>query len=532
MQGTAYETLNKAWKATSRVLLGQELGELREYEKWMAEYAASPRIEKSCLAGKEVSLSANDYCKGARYLDLDEVDFGRKIKPLTINEVKDIDSIVEAIQEQVAYTGNIILENSKFVEKSSNITASNYIYKSVIITDSKYLAFCDMVKESEYEFGCLGFGESSHIVKCVEGFKSKRCFESHVIFSSSDCYYSSAIRNCSEVLFSFGVQNKSHVIGNLELPRDKYQKLKSKIISEIADALKKEKKVFSLFEILERAEKKQPSVEQISIKDKEEKFDKNSINKAFSSTTKLILGKEMPEIDEYAPFLKKHVWQDDIFTSKLSRRKTIAACYFVKLFGNYRIKARILPEDEILIMGTRKIDQDQVDRIKFDADVLSDILKKIAFTCFNTRQGNNPNVMDCSMLFDSESCYKGSTYVYSRRCAYDFWTKACDHVFGSTACWQSNFCIKCYYSNKLTRGFEVDSCDTCSDIYFSHNCENVHDSIFCFNMKNLRHAIGNSAFSPVQYKELKNSLVMQIIDELEKNKNLKWDVYNIGCMGK
>jgi predicted transport protein len=51
-------------------------------------------------------------------------------------------------------------------------------------------------------------------------------------------------------------------------------------------------------------------------------------------------------------------------------------------------------------------------------------------------------------------------------------------------------------------------------------------------MKNLRHAIGNSAFSPVQYKELKNSLVMQIIDELEKNKNLKWDVYNIGCMGK
>jgi len=74
---------------------------------------------------------------------------------------------------------------------------------------------------------------------------------------------------------------------------------------------------------------------------------------------------------------------------------------------------------------------------------------------------------------------------------------------------------------------EVDSCDNCTDLYYGHNCENVHDSMFCFNVKNLRNAIGNAPLPQNQYLKIKQMLKQQLIDELEEKKDLKWDIYNL-----
>ena len=76
---------------------------------------------------------------------------------------------------------------------------------------------------------------------------------------------------------------------------------------------------------------------------------------------------------------------------------------------------------------------------------------------------------------------------------------------------------------------EVDSCESCSDLYYSHNCENVHDSMFCFNSKNIRNAIGNVALTTPDYMRIKKMIVQQLADELETKKDLKWDIYNVGC---
>jgi len=57
----------------------------------------------------------------------------------------------------------------------------------------------------------------------------------------------------------------------------------------------------------------------------------------------------------------------------------------------------------------------------------------------------------------------------------------------------------------------------------------VHDSLFCFNVKNLRNAIGNAPLQPQKYAQIKKAVLEQLAEELEKKKNLKWDIYNIGC---
>jgi hypothetical protein len=118
-----------------------------------------------------------------------------------------------------------------------------------------------------------------------------------------------------------------------------------------------------------------------------------------------------------------------------------------------------------------------------DAGKLSTLLHPIAYLSLHSSAGTNRNMLDCAIITNSMDCYNGTAYVFSKKCGYSFWPRHSEYAFGSCATWNSAFCINTYYSKGLTRAFEADSCENSSDIYFSHNCENVHDSMFCFNAK-------------------------------------------------
>ena len=53
MPTEAYDEVNKAWKSTTRVLFGEELGELKDYAPYL----------KEALIGKQVASVYKDYFK-------------------------------------------------------------------------------------------------------------------------------------------------------------------------------------------------------------------------------------------------------------------------------------------------------------------------------------------------------------------------------------------------------------------------------------------------------------------------------------
>jgi hypothetical protein len=163
-------------------------------------------------------------------------------------------------------------------------------------------------------------------------------------------------------------------------------------------------------------------------------------------------------------------------------------------------------------------------------DSIRKALWKIAFVSSEATVGENRNIIGSPMVNQSLNCYKGPCFSYDEYAAYSWWPRNSKYVFGCDLAFSSQFCINTYYSLNLSRAFEVDGCNNSSDIYFSHNCENVHESMFCFNEKNLRQAIGNAVYPPEKYKTVKATLLGQITEELEKKKELKWDIYNIGCV--
>ena len=138
-------------------------------------------------------------------------------------------------------------------------------------------------------------------------------------------------------------------------------------------------------------------------------------------------------------------------------------------------------------------------------------------------------MVECPCIQYAQNGFRSSRVYFSKYTAYCFWPRDSDHVFGCDSIRNSSFCMNCYNSYKLTRCFEADTSQNCTGCYFIHNCENVHDSMFCFNAKNLHYAIGNVEVGREEFMRMKGKVQSQVVQGLEKDKKLPWDIYTLGA---
>ncbi len=527
MPSETYNLLNRAWKSTSRIVFGQEIGELTDYSEWLADMADPVFTAKSSISGKEVTFASDQYPKGSKRMGFEEVDFSKRAEPLGMNEIKDIDSLVDAVSERICYTGNMVLGNSKFVEKSSNVSDSYYVYGSSEIGDSKYIAFSSMARLCEYSFGCAAPGESTHTIRCNDTYRSRRCFEFWMSANCTDCYYVFNLNNCSDCFFSFNLRSARHAIGNVKLERLKYLEIKKRLLEQMVGELKDKKKLPSLLDIVKKSdyepeEAKAAVAGHLSASDGE-KTSLTPIDEAFSRASRVLFGTELPGLETYSKWLTKRIQQGEPRKSVLSGRGL-----FVGNYANYLAvpKERTVTEEDALKLVERSKSQEGIERILLEN--AHEFVGKIAYIALDFHDGTNRNVIDCMSYAYSSDAYRCAPCVQIKYSAYNFWPRSSEHIFGNGVLFDSSFCIHCYQSIKLSRCFEVDSSRDCSDCYFCHNCENVRDSMFCFNVKNLKYAVGNVEVGKEEFARLKKLVLEKIVAELAAKKDLKLDIYNIG----
>ncbi len=228
------------------LILGGEVGELEEFRGYLSSnLGLSLAKRESAISGKEISTSL-EVCKTARFISLDEAgDYSRITSGIRLepDRIKDIDSIVEALKEKFYYAGNIKLGKFSDVEQSDHCIDSSTIYNGEMVYEgSKNVAFAKMVRKYEYGFGVFSSGESRFVIKGFGTWKDARCFEIFRTFVSSDCYFTGHMEGCQNCMFSFNQRNRNFLIGNLEMPKDKYMELKAKLLGEIRDELRRKKK--------------------------------------------------------------------------------------------------------------------------------------------------------------------------------------------------------------------------------------------------------------------------------------------------
>jgi len=521
---SVYDSLNKAWKSTCRVVLGSELGELEEYTGWLREYMMESARETSHLSGKEVALAGADYCKTAKFVSMDEAR-EKKIGPLSINDIKDIDSIISAVSEQWEYCGNKALGNSAFVESSDAIADSTYVSDSTTIQESSYVHASSIITTNSRQiFGSLRSDNGEFAIRCVRCSDFRRCFETRLSISCSDLYFCATCMNSHDLLFSFNQRNQSYRIGNLQLPKEKYCTLKKKILEEVNEELIENKRFPSIFELVPNEKSALPKMPSTPAGKREQGME--TVERAFRSTCRIIFNKEPGKLVQYERWLSKHAGSLRKFTSPFGHEtySLPGKCY--PIYSLVPDK-RMVSDEETLLLGDLSLKEEEITSLE---RILKN-LSKIGYFTDEMFEGTCRNAIETLGAVNSSNLFRTSAYK-SEYAAFNPYLVTSKYVFGGGRLSNSQFCINCYDSDHLNRCFELDFCSNCSDAYFSHNCEGLSNAMFCFNTKNKRHAVGNAALEPAKYRRVKGALLEQIAAEIEEKKELELDIFNVGCSRK
>ena len=522
-----YKELNAHWKTTSKVILGEEIGELSDFEEWLSGKIPPVVSAKSANSGKDVSFVLPHKPEKANAISLDEIDFNKKFEALDINEIKDIDSILEAVQERIYYCGNMILGNSTYIEKSTDVIESHYCYDSAQVSYSKHISHCYNFEYSDSVFGSVNFGYCKYCVSVSAATYATRCFEVSNTVTCSDSLYSNGLFGCSNCIFSFNQRNANYRIGNLQLTPQKYADLKKKLVSEIAELLKKDKQLPDLFSFFSGRGVEPSSLDDVRkryVPGKGELKDQRIIEKAFKETTGVVLGRQLTDIERYGPWLKENTRTTRSVKSALSGDTVIIPDHG-HIFS-YPAN-RIVSQEEAVLVGTSlHLEPEEVESLKLSN--AGDFISKIGFFTYIENIGKCANNIKSEITIDSVNFLDSITIIQSRNGAFNHYVLQAEHIFGCNSVRKSSFLINCYLSASLSRCFEVDSSSECSDCYFCHNCENVRDSMFSFNLKSKRNSIGNEELPKEKYLSIKEKILEEISGRIEKDGKLNFGILNLG----
>lgn len=521
--GAAYTELNRQWSQTARVIFGEDVGGLEGFGPWLREIR-EPVSERKTRGGKSVVVPLDDYAPSAGFVSLSEVEFGKKFEPLSINEVKDIDGILEAVKERLHYCGDIVLGNSSWVEKGADVSDSHGVFDAGVVSNSKNVAYSALVIRSENIFGCNLVGDSNYCVCCRNNRGNTRCFEVWRSTYSSDSMYCYNIENCQDCIFCFNQRSKKRSIGNLELEAGKYLGIKRKIAGEMREKLSKEKRLPFLSDIMAACTLEAGGTRAAaSVGRKDKPFDKSKIEEAFSRTSEVVLGKRLEGVDDYAEWLKRHTIGISCTPSAFSKSPVLNGEY--QHFARIPIN-RIVTEAEGEKLGElARLSSEEVESLSLSN--AHELLGQIAYGATEFGFGTLENVSECPVAGFATHGYRTISHVDAKYSAYCTWPRFSDYTFGCRMLFFSAMCINSYHSARLRGCFEVDNSRDCSSAYFCHNAENVQDALFCFNVKNKRNAIGNTEFEKSKFLGIKQKVLGEVLQELGKTKSCKYDIYGL-----
>jgi len=238
--------IESAFENTTKIIFGKSLKGIRGYQKWLEREVRPGKKSHSALSKKEMyepPLAFYRHVAGRAVKKEESPKLGqRKLKKEDAKKLT-LDNAAKILNNVKYYSPEMNLG-----ENIGNVACSlygwaQYCFHTVSIVHSRLCGYTFWPRESEYLFGCDMAFSSRFCIKCYTSANLTRCFEVADSYSCSDSYYCHNCENLQHSMFCFNIKNKKYAIGNIEVGREKYMKIKQKLLQWLNEQLDKNKEV-------------------------------------------------------------------------------------------------------------------------------------------------------------------------------------------------------------------------------------------------------------------------------------------------
>jgi len=244
--------IDKAFDETASILLGRQLGNVDTYSGWLGEHVPLPTPAASVVSKKEIWMAPPINFLGRKFdtrriIDMDEMESVNK-SPFGMEEMEGVENLGQLLEKFVSpiayYCGNFRYGAGQDIEKCSGGGGGRTIYYSEdVFHNVKNVAFSHCVVNSQNIFGGHNVVKSGFGINIYNSNAIARGFEVDGCLSSSDIYFCHNSENLRDCMFCFNAKNLKYAIGNVEVGKEEYARVKKMVLAEIGERLEKDKKL-------------------------------------------------------------------------------------------------------------------------------------------------------------------------------------------------------------------------------------------------------------------------------------------------
>ncbi|HID73394.1 TPA: hypothetical protein EYP38_05635 [Candidatus Micrarchaeota archaeon] len=237
------EVIENAFRKTTKILFGTALTGLEQYKEWLLEHV-EPTLEASSVVSGEPVYAPSSLFFADVLGNMVTMDESLKLGEGSISEEQAgeirLSNASDILGRLRTTSPDVIFDRNSAITRCAAYMGSHYCMDSSYVGFSKYVAYCFWPRESEYVFGSVLLFSSSFCINCYHSTNLARCFE---LDNCSDCYFCHNCENLSDCMFCFNTKAKKYAIGNVEVGKEEYERIKKLILGDLLNQLETKKKL-------------------------------------------------------------------------------------------------------------------------------------------------------------------------------------------------------------------------------------------------------------------------------------------------
>ena len=233
-----------AFRSATRLIFGKELSPMGRYEKFLSERSEPVREIKTAF-GSESHYCNYFWCKyvpkGRMATREEAFETARRHIAIGGLENASVEGIISKLGQIAFYNVDYDTGGNSNIPETPMKYYSSDCFRVGDATYSKKCGYTTHVQNCDSVFGSsVLMMDSSYSLRCHDCVKVSQCMD---MDCCKNCYRSMFCHNCeglSDSMFCFNTKNKSYAIGNVELGREEYMRIRGIVVKKLLQRLEKQ----------------------------------------------------------------------------------------------------------------------------------------------------------------------------------------------------------------------------------------------------------------------------------------------------